>query len=183
MDPRSQPGLSRTSASAALSSRVQPSRHAPSRDFQAVPSASKRGVGLRSGGSIRRAAVAQDDVREGYLVWDLTNRAQTFAVVPQMQVQLSGAHSESRQCRSDTQRRTFKHVVAVYFECYTYTITCKKKNFAHTQNMRTYPNTWLVEAETSQSRRYFKLSVHPEAHGLILQEHSPDSIKSECCDQ
>lgn len=68
MDPCGQPGLSRTSASAASSSRVRPSRPAPSQDFRAFHSASKRGGGPRPGGSIRRAAVAQDDVREGYLV-------------------------------------------------------------------------------------------------------------------
>ncbi|XP_056867773.1 centrosomal protein of 170 kDa protein B isoform X3 [Takifugu flavidus] len=68
MDPRGQPDLSRTSASAASSSRVRLSRSTPSRDFRTVHSTSKRGGGPRPGDSVRRAAVTPDDVRQGYLV-------------------------------------------------------------------------------------------------------------------
>lgn len=108
MDPCRQPGLSRSSASAASSSsRVRPPRPAPSRDFRVVHAASNRGGGSRTGGSIRRAAVAQDDVREGYLVWDLTNRSTHLLEFHKCRCPLSGARSESRKCRSDTQKWIF----------------------------------------------------------------------------
>lgn len=74
MDPCGQPGTSWTTASAASSSCVRSSRPALCRDLRAAHSASKGGGGPRPGRSSRRAAVSQDDVREGYLVWEVTNR-------------------------------------------------------------------------------------------------------------
>lgn len=77
MEPSGQPEGSKASASAVSSSAgVRPSRPPASRDFRTVHSASTRGGGPRPSESIRRAAVTPDDLREGYLVWDVTYSAE-----------------------------------------------------------------------------------------------------------
>ncbi|XP_019130700.2 centrosomal protein of 170 kDa protein B isoform X1 [Larimichthys crocea] len=68
MEPGGQPEGSKASASAVSSAGIRPSRPPTSRDFRTVHSASTRGGGPRPGGSIRRAAMTPDDLREGHLV-------------------------------------------------------------------------------------------------------------------
>lgn len=103
MEPSEQPEASRASSS----SGVRPSRPPASRDFRTVHSAYKRGGGPRPGESVRRAAVTPDDLREGYLVWDVTqtrrfHRCWTSAVTPHSQVSVHCAHNETKR-GSDTQ--------------------------------------------------------------------------------
>ncbi|XP_047467376.1 centrosomal protein of 170 kDa protein B isoform X2 [Mugil cephalus] len=64
IEPSGQPEPTKTSQS----SGVRSSRPPSTRDWRTVHSVTKRGGGPRPGESVRRAAVAPDDVREGYLV-------------------------------------------------------------------------------------------------------------------
>lgn len=61
--------LEATRASSSSSSSEARSSRAPlSRDWRTVHSVSRRGGGPRPSGSVRRAAVTPDDLREGYIV-------------------------------------------------------------------------------------------------------------------
>lgn len=102
MEPSGQPEASKAASSSSSSSGVRPSRPPASRDFRTVHSASKRGGGPRPGEGVRRAAVTPDDLREGYLVWDVTqtqrfHQCWTADVTPQTQVSDHCAHIETKK--------------------------------------------------------------------------------------
>lgn len=133
MEPSWQPGATKTSATAVSSSSgVHTSKHSSSRDWRTVHSIFKRGGGPRPSERVRRAAATPDDVREGYLVWDLaqTRRCQTSVRTKETQ---------RREVRLRSQKCILLHTQTYTLLHYKHTHLCK--DVTHWERPQSY--TWL----------------------------------------